>query len=195
MIARLRALIADIDPAPPAPLSSDEIERFEARYRVRLPDEYRAVLTELGIGPDLLPLGAHEAHEYFKQIVGDPSQPFPHQDSFQLLDRFLDEQALEGVEDASPEMDAIYDEATERMDDAIFDDDSLLRTDGLIPVADLGCNEWVALITAGVDRGCVWIGSGDGGLSFSPVALDYPQRSTFARWYESYLAAIAPARR
>jgi hypothetical protein len=147
----LRQLIARIESIGPnlrwSPVPAREIDEFERRHALRLPDEYRLFIREVGIGPGLMPLGAYEDDGILATVVGDPARPFPHDDAWQLLGSYLRVADLDGVEDASEEMDAIYDEAEERMQDAILDDPSILRTDGFIPVADLGCREWAALIT------------------------------------------------
>ena len=74
---------------PPIPVST--IEEFEARHGIRLPDDYRHFVTEIGnggAGPyyGLFPFGQQDDGLSWEQgdLIGDVAQPFPHVEAWNL---------------------------------------------------------------------------------------------------------------
>lgn len=186
----LVARIASLHPAhAPQPVPESALAALEQQLGVRLPDEYRRFLRDVGVGPGLVPPEHFMTVAVADDVVGNPANPFPHTETFQASLDFLPEDFDDDEVDGD-ERDEIYDAAEERLRDMVLGGSKILRTDGFLPIADLGCNEWVALITCGPLVGHVWIGTRDGVLSFSPAALDYPEPTTFERWYVDHLAHV-----
>ena len=91
---------------PPIPVST--IEEFEARHGIRLPDDYRHFVTEIGnggAGPyyGLFPFGELDEGLSWEQgdLIGDVAQPFPHVEAWNLPVSFWDQEP-----DLSPDMPA-----------------------------------------------------------------------------------------
>src|SRR4051794_12354995 len=78
---------------PPLPVAV--IQAFEVRHRVRLPEDYRLFITEIGnggAGPycGLLPFGKDDDDRDWEGggLVGDLSKPFPHTTAWNLPEAF-----------------------------------------------------------------------------------------------------------
>ncbi len=65
-----------------APLAPDQIAQFEAKYDLRLPDDYRAFLLEIGDGG----AGPYDGLPRLEAAEGDLDGSFPLQDFFDVTD-------------------------------------------------------------------------------------------------------------
>jgi hypothetical protein len=124
------------------PLSNDEIVSFEGELGVRLPEDYRQVLLEIGYGAGPY-YGLYSPKEILRELrephfsgggtgMPDPSNPFP----------FSREQA-----------DDCYQTMGEGRQ-ALFGAD--WPTDGCIPICTEGCSFYTFLVTSGELAGSLW---------------------------------------
>lgn len=145
------------------PLAPDKVATFELLHGVRLPEDYRAFLLQLGsegVGPyyGLKALGDFEhAIGHLAGLEDEPenwrlgegldsdflSSPFPHLVAFQPMD----DSAFEGL---SEEEEQSRIEATES---EIWQDKWVL---GTLCVSEYGCNIRDLLVVSGEERGHIW---------------------------------------
>jgi hypothetical protein len=150
-------------------LSAAEVEAFEQRAGVRLPDDYRRFLTEIGNGghgpgEGLEPLGMCMGREWPVERL---RRPFPLEQPFYITEAWLRDS--EGTEVRS----------------------TLL--DGTLHLAHFGCGIRAVLVVRGTRFGEVWVDdlANDGGVM---PALDHfltrecaGAGPSFAAWYEGWL--------
>jgi tetratricopeptide (TPR) repeat protein len=169
------------------PLSLDEVARFEAEHGVRLPDEYRAFLTQMGnggAGPvyGIKPLAAWRP-DAFVQVVSriknregevvaeagtgarpaleraaDPARPFPLTGAWGPPNEELSNLPADFPAGAHP-------------------------FDGCTYLAEIGCGYSYFLVITGERAGEVWqdYTAGDGAIS--------PTGKSFFAWYDAWLDA------
>jgi hypothetical protein len=187
------------------PLSQAELAELEAQMNVRLPEEFRSFLAEVGAG------GAGPAYGVFPvrrvqgrwRWEGDGAEladlsrlaePFPEKGPDPEL---LEELAAEEPQEEDFDEDEGFDEAVEawdeRWDAVMFDPD---RTVGAIVISHRGCalRDW--LVISGPHRGTLWADDRADGADLAP-RLDHDGTPlTFARWYTDWLRqAEGPAPR
>jgi hypothetical protein len=181
-----------------------QLTTFEAKHRIRLPEDYRQFLMQVGsrgynpgyamYSPleDVLTIEEErdftarfnsdeeiDEDELWKEdapFIGDLAQPFPFKTAmtYEDIERFCEENGLS------------------------FNDIEWLGY-GHLTVGFAGCQCWYLLIITGEARGQIWYMDG---LLFTPVmlldgelfdAVDHPvkatqaQHVTFAQWYEAWL--------
>jgi hypothetical protein len=146
---------------PPLPLS--EVEAFEARYGIMLPEGYRRFVTEIadgGEGPpqsgifSLLEPRYRFGREDRWNRLPDIRLPFP------LTEKWIWEDDDDTSPDWLPRRQAVY--------------------HGSIQIGDDGCGMFWHLIVTGSERGNVWDLCGEGAVPGKP-----PE---FLAWYESWLS-------
>jgi hypothetical protein len=167
------------------PLPAVAVRTFEADHRIRLPDDYRRFLTELGnggAGPfyGLFKLGEMDDSFDFQKwregdgFVGILSKPFPHTSTWNDL---TGEPTETDGEDE-------YEAALEAFDQRYWSPD---QVNGAIPICHEGCalRDW--LVVNGTEAGHVWrdARTEQGGLM--PVAVGGGKRVTFLDWYVDWL--------
>jgi len=174
-------------------LTEDEILAVEKRYSITLPEDYRIFLLNVGNG------GAGPAYGLFKLgeeddcfgfttwerggLLGDPSQPFIHQDKWNLPDSFWaeepDEQGMseEEYEDA-------YEAWIVREEELSWNP---VIMNGAIPICHLGCalRQW--LVVSGSEAGNIWCDDRADGNGIYPLIFDGKHRVTFSEWYMQWL--------
>ena len=176
------------------PVDANEISQFEEQNGIRLPDDYRFFITEIGNG------GAGPAYGVFKfgeeddgfdyckwsngYLVGDLSKPFVHSESWNHTKEFWDKE---------PE---ISDELSEDEEDRLMEEwDSLLTAeywspsvmDGAIPVCHLGCAQRQWLVINGPQRGYVWNDFRADQEGIKPNMSSGGTPATFSMWYLTWL--------
>lgn len=167
------------------PLSEEVIANWEARAQIKLPEEYRLFLRELGEGPAGPGLGMPKLTEM--NLTPHLKEPFPLVEPFLGL-RSIDTSKL----DSEQEWETYKEFAAEW--DKIPGDGSLLLT-------HYGCDIYGKLVLNGKYRGQIWIREGDS-PSYSPFGYsvhlhdpdqdpcaDIPKHFTFFQWYEHWLDA------
>jgi hypothetical protein len=175
-------------------LDEETINSLEKRYGIKLPDEYRKFLLEIGnggAGPyyGLFKLGEQDSGWGFCSwedgyLLGNPADPFTHQDKWNLPDSFWSE-APHSKEWKSEEE---YDQANEAWDtrlNELYWASAVMN--GAIPICHLGCalRQW--LVVTGLERGNVW---GDERVDWKgiyPLVTEEGKRVTFSEWYISWL--------
>jgi hypothetical protein len=158
-ISRIKRLLADQGRRMNPCVNEEVIEAFEQRHRIRLPQEYRLFLKEVGNGGKgppyygLLPLGEvpRDYDRLFADVLKHLHKPFP------LTTYWV----WEGEPEAKPEL-----------HEAINHGNLVLGTDG--------CAMYWLLIVTGPERGQIWQRADVG---ITPCA---PRRD-FLSWYEYWL--------
>ena len=174
----------------PDRLTEQAVASFEGRFGVRLPDDYRTFLTEVGNGgpgPEygVLPLGHHAGRDGqagFEEYVidNDPGKPFPHTAGWNVPLHILN--AVRHLDHAptTPRF-----AGTNWLEEAIWAPGMM---NGTIPICDTGCGIYLHLVVSeGNEFGHVWVDgrANDGGIQ--PVPLRDRPRVTFAEWYLDWL--------
>lgn len=174
---------------PPLPLCT--VVDFEEQHSVRLPDDYRQFITEIGnggAGPDygLFPFGQQDGgfdlepwSEGF--LLGDVSQPFAHTSAWNLDDAFWVQEPdpPEGL--SEEEEDRLW-EAWDRILEAEYWNPSIMN--GAIPVCHRGCvlRQW--LVVHGPQGGDNFRADNAGIASVTDAQGNH---LTFADWYFAWL--------
>jgi len=163
------------------PLSRAQVRAVEVTHRFDLPEDYRTFVTEIengGAGPGygIFPLGrwgdsAGDTKPWLNNW-GDPSQPFPHEDRWNLEPGDLVPPDTLTQEDA---------DAWFEVKDAQYFDVALVN--GTIPIAHLGCAMWVRLVVSGPRRGEVWLDDRASDQGIFPLTP-----ATFDAWYLAWLS-------
>jgi hypothetical protein len=178
------------------PLSATDVEAFERRHAIALPDDYRWFITEIGdggAGPfyGTFPVGhmdgvtrTNEPWSEDNGFVGILSRPFPLSESWNDVTGMPEDELAE------------QDEASyERLMDAF--DARYWRTamiDGAIPICHLGCALRIWLVVSGPERGFLWRDNRAEYGGLLPLQRSTGSRLTFLTWYESWLTrSIAEA--
>jgi hypothetical protein len=174
---------------PPLPVSV--IEAFEKRHRVRLPDDYRRFITEIGnggAGPyyGVLPFGKDDDDRDWDSggLVGDLSKPFQHTTAWNLPETFWDGEP-NPPPDIPPEEEDRLMEAWDRELEAHYWNPAIMN--GAIPICHKGCalRQW--LVIHGDQRGFVWDDNRVDNAGIAPVQDESGEPVTFADWYMGWL--------
>jgi hypothetical protein len=170
------------------PLSVSEIEVFERRHCILLPEDYRWFITNAGnggAGPyyGVFPLGAMDdgneisSWEEGHAIVGSLAEPFPHDAAWNDL-------SLEPADDLAESDEAAYEAQLESFEEAYF---SPRVTQGAIPICHLGCAHRVWLVISGAERGHLWLDKRADREGLEPIAGAQNKRTSFLEWYQNWV--------
>jgi len=170
------------------PVSERAVQAFESQHAIRLPQDYRDFMTQVGnggAGPDygLFPLGYADGGLDLKPwsegdgFVGTLSQPFQFTDSWN---------DTSGLPDLNPTPE--HEEEADRMM-AVFEERywSSALMNGAFPICHRGCALRLWLVATGAEAGHVWR---DGRADFSglsPLLTKDGSRATFSSWYLEWL--------
>jgi hypothetical protein len=139
------------------PLAPANVEAFERRWSITLPESYRTFIIDVGNG------GAGPYYGLYRLGDTDPrldpdgpllAKPFPHITAWNA--------------DPLPPQD----------ENAYFSDE---QTAGSLALAPFGCGDILRLVITGEARGEVWQDGRGGDYGIWPVATD------FAEWYAEWL--------
>lgn len=182
----------------------ETISVFEVEHGVRLPEDYRSFLTEVGnggAGPcyGLLPLGSTGDHKY---NAGDLGKPFPYtaawnvpQGWFKSLPDPWGERGSE-LPRSWPSIDAFIqavralpvDEDAKRRREELtswyFGSD---HVNGTIPICHEGCGYYDLLVVRGPRYGTVWIDGRASDYGISPLLSPAGDLLSFEAWYFAWL--------
>ncbi|WP_199199600.1 SMI1/KNR4 family protein [Amycolatopsis sp. CA-128772] len=146
---------------PPKPEA--ELEEFETRHGVTLPEDYRDFLLtagEQGAGPyyGLYSLGAPECPFEDEWRPGFLSAPFPHTSAWNRAE---------------------HHPAENEIPDALYEDQRWIA--GSLKLCHFGCGAYFRLVVTGPERGRLWFDDrgSDGGIS--------PVGTGFREWYSEWL--------
>ncbi|BCM88409.1 hypothetical protein IAD21_00240 [Abditibacteriota bacterium] len=146
-------------------LSEVELAEFEQTHRVRLPEDYRLFLHEVGNGgpgPYRAGAGPYYGLEPLQDAVEecDLSQPFP----LVKAQAYSPEGGIENEVEVSNERDEYF---------------------GLLKLSEQGCGMAWYLVVNGPTYGLVWDGLG---IAFEPTGLTFSQ--WYRRWVEKALRVL-----
>jgi len=174
-----------------------QVQEFERRAGVILPEDYRRFVTRVGNGgagpgEGLLPLGYIEGPGNTLEtwsdsgFFGAPAFPFPHRASWNFRPERLRPPAL-----------GVGSEAEEAWHDSLEATYWTPRiVDGAIPIAHHGFGLRSFLVVTGPERGTVWLDARSDWRGLHPEHDATGAHLTFARWYRRWLhQALADAGR
>ncbi|MCI0741536.1 MAG: SMI1/KNR4 family protein [Gemmataceae bacterium] len=150
---------------------------FEDRYSLRLPDDYRTFLMQVGnggAGPYYGIYGLDELYETREDYWNDLSKPFPYRHKWEGPPNLL--KAI---------MEAKVDEAgdQDRRGELIDEYWRQASRDGSINICEYGCNLRFLLIVNGPEFGSIWFDATPDVAGFSPVAIHRATRvGRHAKW-------------
>ncbi|APZ93332.1 SMI1/KNR4 family protein [Fuerstiella marisgermanici] len=176
-----------------SPLDVSEIEVFEAKYNIRLPEDYRRFVTEIGNG------GAGPAYGFFQfgyeedgrwgehLPFGDPGTPFPHSEAWNLGKEFFDQEPDIQQGMSRDDEDRLVEKWDSLLEERYW---SPAIMDGAIPICHLGCGLLQWLVVHGEQQGFVWddMRADHGGIA--PVKDENGDQVTFTDWYSNWLTKI-----
>jgi hypothetical protein len=171
-----------------------KILEFEERFSIRLPDDYRVFLTELGnggAGPFYGILGLDQFYESADNSWGALSKPFPYSERWK----------------GPPELLKAIDECNDdRLGELIDEYWRNTRRDGSIAICEYGCALRFLLVVNGSEYGNIWFDRTSDMAGFSPVGINpeaplepygnwclandesaHKMRVGFAEWYCCWL--------
>ena len=181
-------------------LLEGKIVEFEVRYSIRLPDDYRRFLMEVGnggAGPYYGIHGLDELDETREDYWNDLSKPFPYRHQYEGPPDLL-----KAIKEADADESGDEDRRIELVDEYWLQ----ASRDGSINICEYGCNLRFLLIVNGSEFGRIWFDATPDLTGYSPVAInpeaplqrysnwcvtdkDTPeeQRIGFADWYHCWL--------
>jgi SMI1 / KNR4 family (SUKH-1) len=169
------------------PLSESAIIKFEKKYDIYLPQDYRRFLIEVGNG------GAGPYYGFFKLgemddwrkeyrkwkendgFMGDLSEPFPHTAPWN---------DLTGEPNYDEENEEEYELQMDAFEEKYWDPKNI---NGAIPICHLGCalRQW--LVITGPEAGHVWCDDRADLKGLFPLTAPGKTRVTFYEWYRGWL--------
>ncbi|HEY0698134.1 MAG TPA: SMI1/KNR4 family protein, partial [Micromonospora sp.] len=169
------------------PLTATELADLEGRIRVRLPEDYRSFLLEVGRGG----AGPYSGHFPLRTVAGRWQWlgPADDVDLDRVADAFPHTEAYNPDDDLEPEpqreqfaSEADYEAARQEWcfrADAHYEDPMLVA--GTVPLAHQGCGYFNRLIVSGPRRGEIWSDDRACDRGFNPLG------TSFGRWYLDWL--------
>jgi hypothetical protein len=167
------------------PLSDSEVRSFEAKHHIRLPEDYRGFLINLGnggAGPyyGVFKLGEmddafdSQAWQEDDGFVGVLSKPFPHIAAWNDLTGKPEE----------TDDDAEYERALDTFDQHYWNPNNV---NGAIPICHEGCalRDW--LVVSGSEAGHIWHDARVDRAGLYPISIGQKKRITFLDWYVDWL--------
>jgi hypothetical protein len=176
---------------PPVPEAL--IDAFEDRHRLRLPEDYRYFMTQIGSGGagpfwGGFPFGMQDRGHEFGPLedgfLGDLSAVFPHDGPWNLPESFWEKRSQIPPDATPEEQHRIYEEC-DRLDGEHYWNPQLMR--GAIPICHRGCalRQW--LVVQGPLKGTIWDDDRVDRKGVRPLLDEQSGRVTFAAWYVSWL--------
>ena len=171
-----------------APLSGDEVQRFEATHAVKLPADYRHFISTIGnggAGPfyGFFPLGLMD-HVFglapwtdAEGFVGTLSQPFRHNGEWNDLTGSPEEN---GIDYKNPEYDKLVEDFEKR-----YWIGSVM--DGAMPICHAGCALRIWLVVTGDQPGSLWYDKRADLGGIMPLTQSDGSPLTFEAWYRQWL--------
>ena len=161
-------------------LPESAVEKFEAKHRIRLPEDYRSFLINLGnggAGPfyGVFKLGEMDDSFDFQKwkegdgFVGVLSKPFPHAAPWNDLP----------AEPEETDDEEEYEKALEAFDAVYWNPDNV---NGAIPLCHEGCayRDW--LVVTGREAGQLWHDARTDPAGLWPITIGKKKRVPFLEW-------------
>ena len=172
------------------PLDAAEVEAFERRHGLELPEEYRRFITTVGnggAGPGhgLFPFGYDDEGKWGEFLpIGDPGKPFPYQEKWNLDEEFWKDEPRCPDDMSFEEHDRLMAEWDARLE-PVYWAPSIMN--GAIPICHQGCalRQW--LVVNGEQRGNVWDDLRADNAGLRPVVGVADKPATFSDWYFTWL--------
>jgi len=169
-------------------LPDADVIAFEKLHNIRLPDDYREFLVNVGnggAGPfyGIFPLGQVEGPLGMIQwrendgFVGMLSEPFP------LMKSWNDTSAM-------PNHDLLHRDEPEYLRQMeLFEKEywSTTLANGAFPICHQGCALQILLVVTGPEAGYLWDDRRSEYSGLKPLRLADGSQATFLRWYEEWL--------
>jgi hypothetical protein len=175
-------------------LDEETIKSVENRYQIRLPEDYRRFLLEVGnggAGPfyGLFKLGEQDSGWGFCSwedgyLLGNPATPFPYRERWNLPETFWSEAPHHREWKNEVEYDQAYQAWDTRLEEIYW---APAVMNGAIPICHLGCalRQW--LVVTGVERGNIWADERVDWKGVYPLVTQNRKRVTFSEWYIHWL--------
>lgn len=167
------------------PIPLDELKRFEDKYEVDLPEDYKAFICEIGDGGAGPYYGIHP----LQRDVGDfdPENrlellkfDFPHKEGWNWTEKILSK--FDDLRDDE------YDEVAEFFDSIYWEEyfkDEL--THGSFYITEYGCALRFLLVTTGEEKGKIWFDQRADQHGINPVLNKKGDKLDFSDWYVEWL--------
>jgi hypothetical protein len=177
------------------PLSDSIVADLESRYAIKLPDDYRNFITQIGnggAGPayGLFKFGEHDdgyGHRKWdgSYLIGDIAKQFRHTELWNHTPEFW--AARPEFDDDTPEneVDRLGDHWTNLLE-AEYWNGSVM--DGAIPICHLGCAYRQWLVVNGPQYSFVWNDDRADNRGLSPLLDSRDNQMTFTDWYLGWLS-------
>jgi hypothetical protein len=168
--------------------TAEEVQAFEAKHGIMLPEDFHAFLTEIGnggAGPfyGLFPLGMFdgsgaglEPWEKDDGTVGNLSEPFPHRQAWNLPEERFEHSDFDSDEE---EQTWVAELDRETWNPALMN--------GAFPICHHGCAYRTYLVVTGPERGNLWFDGRASDQGIVPHSGPGGGRVTFAEWYDAWL--------
>ena len=151
------------------PIADWQLDAFERRHCVKLPEDYRWFISRVGnggAGPfyGVFPLGSmddgHEIESWEQEsfMVGALSEPFPHTQEWNDLSGAPDDSLIELDESA-------YESQLETFEERYFS-----PVNGAIPICHMGCALRIWLVVTGPERGHLWLDKRAARAGLQPIS-------------------------
>ncbi|MBN1216466.1 MAG: SMI1/KNR4 family protein [Candidatus Lokiarchaeota archaeon] len=154
------------------PLTAHQIEKIEEKYKIKLPEEYRTFLQQIGnggAGPNygIIPINKILEREIDFEI-GDLTKSFPHSTKWNLNPPKPNDDNEEWF------LDNYYNSKW---------------INGSIPISDMGCCKWMLLIVTGKEKGTIWRDYRVENKGITPLKKSRKdkRRIRFLEWYIKWL--------
>lgn len=166
------------------PISMEEVELFEKKYHISLPEQYKWFLTEVGNG----------GIEYANSMTGNSGAgPFLGLFGLGHIGQFLDEPSTGYLTqetlyneqwDHHDWFKRFYEDLKDATDEA-YEKEAVQAYSGILAIGYCGCSQYLGIVLNGKDRGRVLNVYED--IEQCPHFFDEP---TFLEWYEHWLDEI-----
>jgi hypothetical protein len=168
-----------------------DIEKFEARHGIALPEDYRFFISQIGdggAGPSygLFPFGKDDEECDWEGggLVGDLSKPFSHKTAWNQPESFWACAPDPAPGTPAEEEDKLY-EAWDKVMEEHYWNPSIMN--GAIPICHKGCalRQW--LVVSGDQRGFVWDDYRADHAGIMQLIDTAGKPVTFVSWYMSWI--------
>ena len=172
------------------PLAVAVLEAFEQDHQIRLPEDYRYFMTQVGnggAGPayGLFPFGHDDEGRWGEVLpIGDIGQPFPHVEAWNLDASFWEGEPNAPQGTPREEEDRLWADWDQSLEERYWKPTLM---NGAIPICHRGCalRQW--LVVHGEQRGYVWNDLRADHAGLAPVVDKQGAPMTFTTWYLTWL--------
>jgi hypothetical protein len=174
--AGVRTALLKREFAVPDPARSEEIETFERRWSIRLPDTYRQFLMVVGNGGPG-PLGGIYPLGHELDLGDDRMMPLSNESCARLREPFLEDAADRYFDERGDVRDELE-------DDALAEFEFVITPPGVLPVAFGAGSVSAWMVVNGRRAGQMW--ESESGV-LTPIATPLCRFVSFFEWYAAWL--------